>query len=350
MYEQMTYELLLQRMLDRVPSDVDKREGSIIYDALAPAAVELQNMYIQLEAVLNEGFADTQSRSYLIRRAGERGIVPEAATFAVLRGVFNKDIPIGSRFSLGILTYTAIEKMADGSFKLQCETAGQAGNQLETLIPIDYIADLTRAEATEILVPGEDEETTEKLRARYYANLDSKSFGGNIQDYKEKVNALSGIGGVKVYPVWNGGGTVRLTVISSAYESPSSVLVDEVQEAVDPVGHTGEGYGLAPIGHRVTVGGVKETEVHISTHIVYQEGWNWEDVKDYVLSAIDRYFMELAGQWSEEKNLIVRISQIETRLLNVPGIIDIADTTINELTQNLILDSDCIPKRGDVIG
>ncbi|WP_270471909.1 DUF2634 domain-containing protein, partial [Hungatella hathewayi] len=32
----MTYEELLHAMLDRVPSNVDKREGSIIYDALAP--------------------------------------------------------------------------------------------------------------------------------------------------------------------------------------------------------------------------------------------------------------------------------------------------------------------------
>ena len=44
MYENVTYEDILQRMLDRVPDSMDKREGSIIYDALAPAAVELQLM------------------------------------------------------------------------------------------------------------------------------------------------------------------------------------------------------------------------------------------------------------------------------------------------------------------
>ena len=34
----MTYEELLRAMLDKVPNDVDKREGSVIYDALAPCA------------------------------------------------------------------------------------------------------------------------------------------------------------------------------------------------------------------------------------------------------------------------------------------------------------------------
>lgn len=51
MYENVTYEDILQRMLDRVPDSMDKREGSIIYDALAPAAVE----YIQGAAAYYQG-------------------------------------------------------------------------------------------------------------------------------------------------------------------------------------------------------------------------------------------------------------------------------------------------------
>ena len=35
-YEQ---EALLQQMLDEVPDDVDKREGSVIYHTLSPVAV-----------------------------------------------------------------------------------------------------------------------------------------------------------------------------------------------------------------------------------------------------------------------------------------------------------------------
>ncbi|UTW69876.1 hypothetical protein KHA80_02945 [Anaerobacillus sp. HL2] len=33
MYEHQTYEAILARMLDKIPDDIDKREGSIIYDA-----------------------------------------------------------------------------------------------------------------------------------------------------------------------------------------------------------------------------------------------------------------------------------------------------------------------------
>ena len=76
MYEAITYEDILQRMLDRVPNTMDKREGSIIYDALAPAAAELQLMYIELDVILTETFADSASREYLILRSAERGIHP----------------------------------------------------------------------------------------------------------------------------------------------------------------------------------------------------------------------------------------------------------------------------------
>ena len=68
MFENVTFEAILEAMLDRVPNTLDKREGSIIYDALAPAAAELQNAYIALDMVLNEGFADTASWQFLVRR------------------------------------------------------------------------------------------------------------------------------------------------------------------------------------------------------------------------------------------------------------------------------------------
>ena len=49
MYEDQTFDVILQRMLSRVPETMDKRESSPIYAALAPAAVELTSMYIAFD-------------------------------------------------------------------------------------------------------------------------------------------------------------------------------------------------------------------------------------------------------------------------------------------------------------
>lgn len=350
MYEALTYEMILKRMLERVPKDVDQREGSVIYDALAPAAAELQLMYIELDRILNEAFADTESREFLIRRAGERGIVPEEATCAVLKGHFNMNVPVGARFSCGDLNYSVTEKIRDGEFQLKCETAGRIGNgQMGTLIPIDYLAGLETAELTELLIPGEDEEGTEALRQRYFDSLNSQAFGGNVRDYQEKTNSIPGVGGVKVYPAWDGGGTVRLVLIDSEAHAPSTELIERVQTVIDPEANQGKGLGFAPIGHVVSVAGVEESEIKLSTTITYQEGWTWEDVKPYAEKAIDEYFSELAKNWADSDGLVVRISQIETRLLNVSGVVDISGTKINGVEENLVLDADTIPKRGDLV-
>lgn len=353
MYESMTFEYLLNRMLDRVPTDVDKREGSIIYDALAPAAAELCQMYIDLDTVLQETFADTASREYLILRAKERGITPYEATAAVGKAVFNIAVPPGSRFSLDKFNYKVTEVISgqNFSYKVVCETTGSEPNHnLGTLIPIDYLQGLTKAELVEILTPGEDEEVTENIRKRYLATFDKQAFGGNRADYLEKINAIYGVGGCKVYRAWNGGGTVKCIIINSEYKKPSQSLIDDVQTAIDPTQNQGEGLGIAPIDHVVTIAGVTETTVNLATTITYADGWNFTECQPYIQETIDKYFVELNKTWSDSNSIIVRISQIESRLLDLEGIVDIANTTLNGAVQNLVLSADAIPVRGGLSG
>ena len=356
MYENITFEIIMERMLSRVPSTMDKREGSVIWDALAPAAIELQNMYIEMDTVLNETFADTASLYYLKKRAAERGISQILATNAILQGEFTPttlELAVGSRFSCDNLNHVITEKVTDGVYKLKCETAGTEGNvHLGTLIPIDYIAGLETAELTEVLIPAIDDETVEHLRERYFNSMTSQAFGGNVADYKEKVTTLPDIavGGVKVTPVWNGGGTVKLTIIDGSFGVPSEELVAAVQNKIDPVGHQGEGVGIAPIGHVVTVVGVRSSVVDITTNITYQTGWNWESAKTYILNAIDQYLHELCQTWDESEGLIVRISQLESKVLSCEGVLDISGTTLNGSASNVSLGVDEIPIRGTVNG
>lgn len=351
MYESITYEMLLERMLSQVPDSMDKREGSIIYDALAPAAVEMKKMYLELDAVLKEMFADTAGREYLIKRAAERGLSPKPATCAMWKGSFNMEIPKGSRFSSGGLNFQAGEKTDAYSYQMLCETAGTQGNEAEELlIPIEYIPGLTEAKLTELLIPGEDEEETERFRKRYFASLDASAFGGNIADYKEKVNQISGVGGVRVYPVWNGGGTVKLVIIDSRYQAPSQELVSQVQSTIDPVEYSGQGLGLAPIDHTVTVEGAKTEEIDIEAVFSYQSGWDFAASKTRIFEILDAYFEELNRGWEETDTLIVRNSQIISRLLEAEGILDVSEMKINGGEGNYEVQKDRVVKRGTVNG
>jgi len=366
MFEDLTYDVILRRMLDRAEFiannqgfTIDKRTGSMIYFALAPAALELSLAYIELNEVLNESFADTQSRDFLIRRAAERGITPEPpdpGTMAIRQGEFSMDVPIGSRFSLNRLNYVVTEQISTGIFKLQCETPGIAGNQESgALVPIDYIDGLEWARLTDILIPGEDGEPTERFRQRYFDSLNSQAFGGNIRDYIDKTTKIQGVGGLKVYRAWDGGGTVKLVILDSQFKVPSSTLIDEVQSEIDPEVNQGDGMGIAPIGHIVTVVGASETQIDITTQLTFASGWDFAQCLPFIEQAIDDYFTELAESWDRSDwindptiSLVVRISQIETRILSLIGILDIQNTLINGLPQNIQLGPDNIPVRGNI--
>jgi uncharacterized phage protein gp47/JayE len=350
MYENMTYEVILQRMLDRVPDTMNKREGSIIYDALAPAAVELTLAYLQFDMVLNETFGDTASRDYLIKRAKERGLTPEPATKAILQGEFtpvNIDV-LNKRFNLDSLNYMVTELISPGVYKVQCETEGTIGNQyLDDIIPIDYIEGLETAKLTQVLIPGEDEEDTEVFRQRYFASFGEKSYGGNVTDYLTKTNSIPGVGSTKVTPIWDGGGTVKLTILDATYNKASSTLIDAVQNAIDP-SPQGEGWGIAPIGHIVTVDTVEEVTVDIAANITFDTGYSWEALQTQAIAALEDYMLELRSDWANQGGLIVRIAQIETRLLAIEGIINISGTTINGDANNLTLTTHQIPVLGSV--
>lgn len=351
MYEDQTYEKILARSLERVATDVDKREGSVVMNSVAPASAEFANIYVLMDAIIENGYADTAIRKYLIQRCKERGITPHEATKAILKGKFNMEIPLESRFNLNELNYQAIAfiESADGFFyyQMECETAGTQGNKFfGELSSIEYIDKDLEGELVELLIPAEDEEDTETLRARYLNSFGVSAFGGNIQDYKEKTNALDGVGGVVVVPVWNGGGTVKLIIIDSEYNVASETLVEAVQEAIDPPPQ-GTGSGIAPIGHTVTVVSAVEKSVEVYCRLTFYEGYDWDQVKDNAEEAIEDYLLEMRQAW-ENGNLAVRISQIENRLLNLEGVLDIADTTINGEENNLTLAEDEIPVFGGV--
>ena len=394
MYE-VTYREILERMLNRVSDKFDKREGSVIFDTHSPTALELEILYVELNRMIAEGYGDTASREYLILRCKERGIIPYPATYAVLKPTFTPatvDV-IGKRFNLGSLNYIVTEKIADGEYRVQCETPGTVGNQyFGQLIPIEYVEGLETATLTEVLIPGEDEEDTEDLRTRYFNSFDEKAFGGNVRDYIEKTNAIPGVGSTKVTRVWNGdirpadmipneivnewyegiigtvnptvkawleivysaakakkltvGGTVLLTILNSEYGVPTPELIQTVQTAIDPEQNAGEGYGLAPIGHVVTVKPADAVTINVKTTITFDVGYGWNNLQSSIDAAIQAYLLELRKTWADNPYLVVRVSQIETRLLAIPGIVDIENTRINNKTDNLTLGKYEVPIYG----
>ncbi len=357
--QKQIFETILQRMLSRVTSKADKREGAVIYDATAPAAMEFESVYFVLQEILKESFADTASRAYLIRKGAERGLSPTTSTNAVLKACFDIDVPIGSRYSLDSLNYTVLSRMndlctgVDFYYEVECESVGRIGNNLfGKLVPIQYISGLGRANLIEVLVPGEDEEATETFRERYFASFNNTAYGGNIADYKKKTLSIDGVGSVKVTPVWQGGGTVRVTILDTEFNPATATLIADVQEILDPTPQ-GKGLGTAPIGHVVTVDSATQVVINLTTDITLISGYTISQLQGTIEQVVSDYLLELRKQWAPNNErvnspLIVRIAKLEAAILNIQGVTDIQNTTLNGGIVNILLGDYEIPTKGSV--
>ncbi|RAK21150.1 putative phage protein gp47/JayE [Anoxybacillus vitaminiphilus] len=342
MFEHQTFEAILQRMLDQVPDDVDKQEGSIIYDALAPAAMELAQMYTELDVILRLAFGETSTGEYLKRRAADFGVYKKEATSAIRKGIFTDEnaspfnVPIGSRFRLNDMVYVATEKIVDGQFRMRAETAGSVGNQeFGNLLPVEPIEGLGTAILSDVLIPGEDEESDDSLRKRFLQKVREPGTSGNANDYKRWATEVVGVGAAKVTPLWNGPGTIKVTIVNNDMQPAANELVAQVSEYIEQV---------RPIGATVTVVSATGKPIDVSATVVLASGYTLQDVQDVFAQQCRKYLQETAFSTT-----YVSYAKIGTLLLNTPGVIDYSELTLNGGTANVALQDDEVPVLGSVV-
>lgn len=359
MYEKMTFVSILNSVLDRIDDSFDKREGSIIYDAVSPICIELAKTYVDLENTLKQGFASTASREYLIKRAMERGIMPFEATKCIILTnlVGNINLQGNERFiSEDGIIFIYISKQ-DNLYKMESLEKGILNNiSYGELLPIDNIQNLESATVHSILTFARNEEETKEFRERYLNSFKNNAFGGNRADYMQKVILLNininilqngGVGGVKVYRANQAGGKVEIVVINASFKKPTKYLIDIIQDEIDPT-KDGKGLGTAPIGHIVTIKPITEVPINITAEIELENEYTALNVKTQIETQIESYLLTQAENWQEQNQITVRVSYIESTILAITGIKDIINTKINGDTRNLTLDEYSIPIRGDI--
>ena len=62
MFEDKKYPALMQSALARLPASMDKREGSMLWDGVAPAMAEVALLYLGLDFVLQATYISTAPR------------------------------------------------------------------------------------------------------------------------------------------------------------------------------------------------------------------------------------------------------------------------------------------------
>lgn len=349
MFEDRTYENIMSEMMSKMPDGVNTDEGGLIWNACAKQALMLEEAYLAMQYLEDNLYADTQDEEHLILNGLDKGILIREATRAIVKGVFFQPIEIGTRFTANDLNYTVLEMICENVYKLECEESGTLGNIAKgELSPIDFVEGYQGGAIEEVLIPGKDQEDIEEYRERILSLKDVNYYGGNRADYVRFLEEIPGVGAAKVKRRTEGDAFIRPFILDSEYSVPTAELLHTVQTLVDPEENHGGGDGIAPIGHSVRISAAEEVEINVSLKITYDSGYSYEDLGSYVEEAVDSYFFELKKAWKLSDFLIVRISQIESRVLKIEGILDVTDTALNGGGSNVVLGYHEIPIRGTV--
>lgn len=344
----MTYEAILdemQRMVRDEYPNLDQREGSMIFNALAPCAFEIAQNYWNLDNVLRESFVETASREYKLIGCADRGIDINQfnAHAGVFRGEFDQEIEIGSRWNLELYNYVVEEELTSENeyhwYALSCETLGTAPNLARgTLTPIDTApSNLNYAELTEVLIEGENEKSDEEINKVYRDFIKNIASDGNVNQYLKWCNEYDGIGNAKVFPLWNGVNTVKVSILSSTNNVASESLIESFQHYLDP-DSTGMGDGVAPIGAVVTVTTATEKPINVSATVVMKNGYSDKSVID---NTLEEYFNSIAYEKSS-----VPYMNVGAVILSADGVDSISNLKINNGINDISLGIEEIPVLG----
>ena len=215
-----------------------------------------------------------------------------------------------------------------------------ANNQTGDLTPItDAPTELTHAKVVECLIEGENETSDDDIREAYFEYVNSTVSDGNKAQYERWCSEYEGIGNAKIFPLWNGANTVKVSILSASNTAASPTLVEEFQKYIDP-GVTGMGDGVAPIGAFVTVTTATEIPINVSATVTLKSGYS--DTSG-IATALQEYFSSIAY----EKGTVAYMN-VGAIILNVDGVESINDLRLNNSTADVSLGVEEIPILGTV--
>lgn len=366
MFEDRTYEKIMEECLAAAPAEVDLRQGGIFYDAVASAAFKIAQFYADISTAFDLVFLTTAVDEYLDRKGAEYGVFRLPAIPATYKYEWSGDSqpPLGSRFFAEGLFFT-LQQDDEGALYLEAEAPGIASSNIlpgTAAVPVENIIGLVSSTFGALIVPGSDAESDDDYRERIQEKIAGPAENGNRQHYKTWCESVPGVGRARIIPLFAGENTVMGVIIGTDGTPAAKAVVDQVQEYVDPItlnktvtvdGKTytvgdGLGDGEANIGAHFAAVAPASVPINISFTAELKSGSTAEQIKAEAEDAVTAYLKGLALNTPERQTVIVRVSAISSILYGLPGLLDYTGLTLNGETANIELTNMQIAVLGEV--
>lgn len=340
MYENNTEETIKQRMMENISSEVDKSEGSFVNDAIAPVSSELAQTYLELDNIIKLAFPQTSSGEYLDLICESHGVIRKLGQNATgqvtFSGADNSVISAGTIVQTdGGLQYTtntdAIISSGNATVNIEAVDKGSTYNVPAgaiTILPV-VINGVTSVTNVSSITGGADDETDDELLSRLLQKVSNPPSSGNKGDYERWAKEITGVSYVKVLPLVDGPGTVKLVIAGENGQPLDSTIIQAVKNHIDPSDGTGE--GVAPLGATVSVVTVTTITIDISiTGLIAKDGYTLEAVKTNIENSINSYIDSL------HPGDTVQYNKILSTIINTTGVMDFTGIQVNSSNANIV--------------
>ena len=352
LFENLTPEQIRSRVLARMDTDLQTREGSFAYDMVSPMSFELWRTLMTLGELVSAFYVDENSGPYLDKHADLFGMTRRSGTKSVCEITFtgkaNTYIPAATSFFAGDLEYhltediTLSENGAEG-FLVATEVGDryntEGGEINQILRSISGLESFTTGAAT----GGTDPEEDSALFSRIDYRRKNPSTSGNPNHYREWALSCDGIGGVKITELWNGPGTVRVLVAGYDNDPVDDTVISNCAAYIQT---------KRPVGAEVTVVSVERVELQIEAAVILATSASMERVRQSFLDSLAEYLQQVTASYFRSEDTyeyILNYKRIAALLICVEGVVDYTSFTVNGGTQNIVIPGTSVPACGEVV-
>ena len=344
LFDGVTPEAILERVLSRMGTDLQTREGSYAYDQAAPLSFEIWRVLMTLDELIEAFYVHENSGPYLDAHARlfamSRREGAKAAAKMNFQGRDGTVVPAGSLFyAAGTMEFrlAADATLKDGTAEgwLLASDIGAAYNvPAGTIDQIGHTIPGLEKFTNEEAQGGADPESDKDLFERLDEKRKRPPTSGNEAHYREWALSVNGVGAVRVTPLWRGPGTVKVLIAGFDRCPVDEAIVGDCAKYIQT---------RRPVGADVTVASAVAVEVDVSAQVVLTPTASLSAVEAAFASKLDAY---LASAAFEE--LTVYVNRVGALLMDIDGVVDYDGLALNGSEENLALGEDGVPVRGRV--
>ncbi|WP_110113275.1 baseplate J/gp47 family protein [Bacillus sp. CGMCC 1.16541] len=360
-----TVDDLINQMLDDVDPAYDKREGGFVYDVLWPIANQRSLSREELKNAIDMAFVANSEGDQLDQAIADRSPLRrylEEYAYGYVTVYGNPGTPLnqGTRFmSINYSDSPSIE------FELRSDVTigdsgeidvlvhalepGEIGNippgTIEIASPLVGVSAVTNKNHFD---GGRDRESDTDFKNRYFKWRSEKGSSGNRADYVRWALEVTGVGGVAVFPTWNGRNTVKVVLVDSDFSPADDIIIQAARDYIDPT--YGQGDGKAPVGAIVTIESATPIPIRIS---VKASADDLNSVKSQIKESLKGYLKEVNNKyWAQTKiptDYKISYLKLGSLMVDAAGVDQVTDLRVNNSTDDIVIPAGSVAQLEEVV-